>query len=93
MAANNKDDPSIARAAQDVTTPVAHNKEAHGTFHWGRGGEGNMVTVGEGDRKRSSKTEERRPSFAGVIEKGKELLGLHKKKEPASKASESAIAD
>jgi len=33
------------RAAQDVSTPEAHNREMKGTYHWGRGGEGNMVTL------------------------------------------------
>ena len=51
------------RAAQDVSTPEAHNREMKGTYHWGRGGEGNMVTL-EG---KNGKAEEgkRKGSVAG----------------------------
>lgn len=43
--------PAAARAAQDVDTPAHHNKAMEGTFHWGRGGEGNMMMVGEKKKK------------------------------------------
>lgn len=50
MARNNPTDPSEARAAQDVEAPAHHGREMQGTYHWGRGGEGNMTFVGGGDR-------------------------------------------
>lgn len=82
-------DPTMARAAQDVEAPPHHEKEPKGTFHWGRGGEGNMMTVGTNDGQRTKSKErtgskggaERRGSFQGVIEKGKEILGLGKGKQ------------
>ena len=46
MASNTN--PEEARKAQDVEAPVHSGKEKTGTFHWGRGGEGNMMTVGQG---------------------------------------------
>lgn len=104
MATNLKSHPELARAAQDVEAPAAHQKEQRGTYHWGRGGEGNVMTVGGGDKKEkernSSKGPERRGSFQGAIEKGKEMLGLGKKggksdkeKEREKGGEESAIAD
>ncbi|KAK5132566.1 hypothetical protein LTR08_008883 [Meristemomyces frigidus] len=90
-------DPSIARASQDVDAPAHHDKEPKGTFHWGRGGEGNVMTIGQkeardksGQRKGSkgAVNGERRPSFQGVFEKGKELLGLGK-----GKGGEGAVVD
>jgi hypothetical protein len=79
----------MARAAQDVDTPAAHTKEARGTYHWGRGGEGNMVTLGSDKKRTISKGEGergRRPSFQGVLDKGKSLLGMGKKERNGSKS-------
>ena len=39
--------PEEARKAQDVDTPAHHKNDPKGTYHWGRGGEGNMMTVGQ----------------------------------------------
>lgn len=92
------DDPSAARVAQDVESPAAVQKDPQGTFHWGRGGEGNKVTLGGADRPKQNERKgskgagERRPSFAGVIEKGKEMLGVGKKKE-GLKGDESAVVE
>ncbi|KXL50543.1 MAG: hypothetical protein FE78DRAFT_66763 [Acidomyces sp. 'richmondensis'] len=103
MATNDPANPSLARAAQDVEAPAYHNKAPKGTFHWGRGGEGNMTTVGigegEGERektkdrhrsteRRGSKGKERRPSLQGVVEKGREMLGLRKKDGHGEKGKE-----
>lgn len=49
-----KADGAAARAAQDVDTPAHHNKTMEGTFHWGRGGEGNMMSVGEKKEKKEA---------------------------------------
>lgn len=77
-----------ARKAQDVDTPVHHQNEPKGTYHWGRGGEGNMMTVGGKDadkkerpssRPRDGK-KERSGSFQNAVNKGKEMLGLNKSK-------------
>ena len=95
------DNPENARLAQDVTSPAAHDKEARGTFHWGRGGEGNKMTVGGGDIKKSSSKErsksnnagERRPSFQGAVQKGKEMLGMGKKSPRGSPSRESAVEE
>lgn len=94
MATNLKSNPEYARAAQDVEAPAHHDKEAHGTFHWGRGGEGNKMTVGKGDEHYRNKSKERasskgptadgakrRGSFQGVVNKGKEMLGMGKGKQ------------
>jgi len=81
------DSPAAARAAQDVEAPAHHEKEARGTYHWGRGGEGNMVTIGSDQRpppksssreRKSSQGAEgrRRGSFQNTIEKGKAMFGL-----------------
>ncbi|KAK4546226.1 hypothetical protein LTR36_002363 [Oleoguttula mirabilis] len=90
-------DPAMARAAQDVEAPAHHEKEAKGTYHWGRGGEGNVMTVGtekEGQAQRAKSKERkgskgaadgRRGSFQGVLDKGKELLGLGKGKQQSEK--------
>lgn len=104
--------PNAARVAQDVETPAHHNKEMQGTYHWGRGGEGNMMSVGEkkedkkkedggltrvksrdAEEKRAG-SKERSGSFKGVVDKGREMLGLGGKKERESlreKAGESAV--
>ena len=89
-------DPSVARAAQDVEAPTHYEKETKGTYHWGRGGEGNMMTVGNketrnksGERKASKGANgERRPSFQGMFERGKGFLGIGK-----GKSEGSAIVD
>lgn len=92
MATNHPSNPAIARAAQDVEAPASHEKEAKGTYHWGRGGEGNMMTVGSnaqrpgnGKERTGSKGagagEGRRGSLQAALEKGKEMLGLGKAKE------------
>lgn len=53
MAINDPLNPAEARAAQDVEAPAHHSKEMQGTYHWGRGGEGNMTTVGKSERQQS----------------------------------------
>lgn len=78
------DNPANARLAQDVETPTPKEKPTTGTYHWGRGGEGNMVTLGAGEHKKKERSVSRgeagneKPS---LIEKGKHALGLggHKK--------------
>ncbi|KAF2767406.1 hypothetical protein EJ03DRAFT_248768, partial [Teratosphaeria nubilosa] len=86
MVSNELNDASKSRVAQDVETPAHHEKEVKGTYHWGRGGEGNMMTIGgngvSGDEKiavtNGNSGKERRGSLQGVVDKGKELLGLKK---------------
>ena len=80
MASN--DSATEARRAQDVEAPKYHQSEPKGIYHWGRGGEGNKMTVG-GEQRTQSKERtsskgagERRGSFKDAIEKGKEMLGL-----------------
>lgn len=79
------DNASVARAAQDVDTPAHHGRELKGTHHWGRGGEGNMVTLGDSNGSKKERTGskgeagQRRPSFSGVMERGKSMLGIAKK--------------
>jgi len=84
----------VARAAQDVDAPAHHEKTPTGTYHWGRGGEGNKMTLRDGDEvvapataKRNASgaaaareplASKRRGSFQGAIEKGKDMLGLNK---------------
>jgi len=78
------DSPAAARAAQDVEAPAHHEKEARGTYHWGRGGEGNMMTLSAGEQKKKERSVSKgedaheKPS---LLEKGKHALGLggHKK--------------
>lgn len=88
-----------ARKAQDVETPVHHGKEKKGTFHWGRGGEGNMMTVGKenGEKKDKQRTgsenKERSGSFKASLEKGKEMLGLKGKNGEKVLGNGSAVAD
>jgi hypothetical protein len=73
-----------ARLAQDVGVPTRYEPTTGGTYHWGRGGEGNMVTLGTGEHKKKERSVSRgeagneKPS---LIEKGKHALGLgnHKK--------------
>ncbi|KAK0796909.1 hypothetical protein LTR75_010057 [Friedmanniomyces endolithicus] len=81
MATNLENFPEFARAAQDVNAPAHHEKETRGTYHWGRGGEGNMMTVGSDKSKErpgldGGDGQQRRGSFQGIVEKGKEMLGL-----------------
>ena len=95
MVSNDPAKPNQARTAQDVDAPAAHKKEAHGAFHWGRGGEGNVMTVGSNnkDKPKSGKAAgERSNSFTGVIAKGKEILGVNKKKDGVN-ANEAAVED
>lgn len=88
------DNPAVARLAQDVETPLHHEKEPTGTYHWGRGGEGNMMTLGSNKapkERTSSKGEKdrRRGSFQqGVIEKGKEMFGIRQGKKDEGSAIE-----
>ena len=105
MASNSN--PDEVRKAQDVELPVHHGKEKKGTFHWGRGGEGNMMTVGKEEKKERSSSfksdrkerlgsekKERSGSFKDKLEKGKEMLGLKGKERTGSgSGSGSAIAD
>lgn len=102
MAAN--ENAASARAAQDVDAPAHHENEANGTFHWGRGGQGNMMTVGKGDAARTKSKErkgsksppaggERRGSFKGAIERGREMLGLGKSKQEAGRGGSVAVEE
>lgn len=92
MASN--DSAESARKAQDVVLPEVHDREKKGTFHWGRGGEGNMATIGKSEprpqskpRRKSSGAAARRGS--NLLEKGKEKLGLgHDGKKPEGSAIE-----
>ncbi len=79
-----------ARRAQDIDTPAHHNNDPKGVYHWGRGGEGNMMAVGpkngEKEEKKSRSKErtlsagrggqQRSGSFRDALGKGKEMLGL-----------------
>nr|OQO16347.1 hypothetical protein B0A51_15942 [Rachicladosporium sp. CCFEE 5018] len=87
---NDKSNPAVARAAQDVDTPAAHGKDPKGVHHWGRGGEGNMMHVGEKPRT-SSRGDGERPS---LVEKGKSFLGIGKKEGEGRKSAspEAAVA-
>lgn len=86
---NDLQNPAVARAAQDVDAPAALQKDMAGTHHWGRGGEGNMMKIGESERRTSGR---RTSSFgAGALEKAKEMLGMGKKPAAAGKESENAI--
>ena len=97
MASNSSAEES--RKAQDVDTPAHHQNDPKGTFHWGRGGEGNMMTVGSNGDKKKERTPsrgqegktQRTGSFKGAVDKGKEMLGLKNGK--TDKSSESAIED
>ena len=65
------DNPLNARAAQDVEAPAHHDREPKGTYHWGRGGQGNVMTLGSGEGKQRTESQ-------GVLEKAKAILGLGK---------------
>lgn len=121
MQPNDLTNPSVSRAAQDVTAPAHHVKEPKGTYHWGRGGEGNstcaarrvlrvstgraltsdsqVMTLGKPEQdetpksRTNSKPGSKRPSFGAVVGRGKDMLGLGKRKEGSTKTSESAIED
>lgn len=103
MANANSTAPEEARQRQDVEAPKAHGKELEGTYHWGRGGQGNMTTLvrtqsgvaaGEGDNllntTSNNKSGNRSGSFGGIVNKGRELLGL-KKDHNNKVAQESAV--
>ena len=101
-----KDSEASARKAQDVEIPahlVDEQKSKGGIYHWGRGGEGNKMAVGESERAKSKERKERKPSrgeaerkgsFSKSVEKGKEMLGLGKKdKERLANGSGSAVIE
>jgi hypothetical protein len=77
------DNATNARLAQDLETPTRHEPST-GTYHWGRGGQGNMVTLDAGEQKKKERSVSRgeegheKPS---LLDKGKHALGLgdHKK--------------
>lgn len=93
-----------ARRAQDIDTPAHHNNDPKGVYHWGRGGEGNMMAVGQknGEEKKSRSKErtlsaerggqQRSGSFRGALGKGKEMLGL-KGGKPAEKGESAVDSD
>ena len=92
MASNSN--PEEARKAQDVEAPVHHMNDKSGTYLWGRGGEGNMMTVWKnGEKKDGPVKTERSGSFRDKLEKGKEMLGMGKGKSGEGRSSGSAIAD
>ncbi|GAB7359217.1 hypothetical protein MBLNU230_g5876t1 [Neophaeotheca triangularis] len=66
------ENPDVARQAQDVEAPAHHAKAPKGTYHWGRGGEGNMTTVGgkDADKEVRKEQEERSRSRARSQERG-----------------------
>jgi hypothetical protein len=72
-----------ARLAQDLDTPTRHEPST-GTYHWGRGGQGNMMTLNEGEPQKKERSVSRgedgieKPT---LLEKGKHALGLGNKKE------------
>ncbi|KAK5173567.1 uncharacterized protein LTR77_002248 [Saxophila tyrrhenica] len=98
MAANVS--PEEARKAQDIDTPAHHKNEPKGTYHWGRGGEGNMMTVGQKEGEKEEKNgvkgspvirpadgQKRSGSFRDAFGKGKEMLGLKGKGEKGGNGS------
>lgn len=95
MASN--DSAESARRAQDVDTPAHHQREMKGTYHWGRGGEGNKTLVGGGEREeskspmRSGKGEGKRRS--SVKDRAKETLGLKKEKDKQGGGDAVAVED
>ncbi len=88
-----------ARKAQDIDTPKHHLNDPKGTYHWGRGGEGNMMTIGSNQGEKDQPKErtlsssrrktERSGSFQDAV---KGMLGLKGKAEKPEK-NESAIGD
>lgn len=93
------DNADNARRAQDVDTPEHHGKDQTGTYHWGRGGQGNMMTVGGEEKRPASKERagagERKGSFKGAMDKAREAVGLGKKEKKVGEKGqdESAVAD
>ena len=90
--------PEEARKAQDVEAPAHHQSDPKGTYHWGRGGEGNMMTIGKDAKdEKNGNGKERTGSFQNALEKGKGMLGLKGKDgkggEKNGNGSGSAIAD
>lgn len=80
------DSAANARLAQDVDAPPSHGKDqpTTGTYHWGRGGEGNQVTLGangEKKKERSTSRGEAGHEKPGLIEKAQHALGMGHKKE------------
>ena len=89
MASN--DSAENARKAQDVEAKV-DAREKKGTYHWGRGGEGNMTTIGKDEkrptmdkrmmskdsngRSRTRSGGEGERRGSSFLEKGKEMLGM-----------------
>ncbi|KAK4500323.1 hypothetical protein PRZ48_008512 [Zasmidium cellare] len=69
MARNNPTDPSESRAAQDVEAPAHHGREMQGTYHWGRGGEGNMTVVGKSERQASKERKSASKERIGLKER------------------------
>ena len=67
----------LARRAQDVDAPQHFQREDKGTYHWGRGGEGNMMSVGQNGEKvkehnakdHHAESKERRKSSKGETER------------------------
>ncbi|KAF2710514.1 hypothetical protein K504DRAFT_264279 [Pleomassaria siparia CBS 279.74] len=72
MARNDPNHPEIARAAQDVETPV-HREEDTPHFY-GRGGAANYAKPSDVERKTGEAKWE-----SGIVEKGKEFLNKLKK--------------
>jgi hypothetical protein len=77
MARNDPANPEKARAAQDVEAPAValqRRLSNEGSFHTGRGGAANVVKKDELEGR--SKSKERKEG--GLVDKGKEILGLKK---------------
>lgn len=80
MARNDPNHPEIARAAQDVDTPV--HREDDAPHFYGRGGAANYAKPSDGERKTERKSDEAKREGAngkGFVEKGKEFLHKLKK--------------
>jgi len=83
IAKNDPLHPEIARASQDVRSPVF--REPEGSFHYGRGGAANVAKLSEEEARlakenntRKSQELEReygKEDIKGWADKGKELLG------------------
>jgi len=83
IAKNDPLHPEIARASQDVRSPVF--REPEGSFHYGRGGAANVAKLSEEEARlakenntRKSQELEReygKEEIKGWADKGKELLG------------------
>lgn len=68
-----------SRAAQDVEAPEAHDRNTDGEiFHYGRGGNGNVLTK-DGERQKSPARPAKNEESAGEKAKGLlEKIGLKK---------------